>query len=229
MPSDYTNVQIGDSLNRLGKARAAEAIALQGMALPSTVVAVDGGMVTVKFEVATPQRDDKQKISLPQITIPKAEAQWMRAPTQVGDHGMTVPAGTFLGAMSGISTTVADLDSDYGNLGATLVWVPIRSVNDPAAPDPAKAWVNGPQGVVLSDTAETIALIIDKATATIQMAGSGTASGDALIRKSDLQAALTAFASILMTWGAAHFSSGSSSPPAPSTPTVTGSTKSFSA
>lgn len=211
--------------------RAALAIQATGRALPCKVTAVDGSIVTVSFELTyTTTGPDGNPVqqTLPSQTMPKAESQWLRAPTQVGDFGMTVPADTFLGGISGLGTGTADLDMDYGNL-TNLVFVPVAAVGFTAAPDPDKAWVNGPAGVELSDTAQTIALIVDHATATIQMAGSSNTADLGLERITDVQSALNAFASVIMTWAAANFSHGTSTPTTLTAPTVTGSTKSFSA
>jgi hypothetical protein len=105
--------------------------------------------------------------------------------------------------------------------------VPIATTSFPASPDANKAWINGPNGVVVSDEAQTITLIIDHASGTIQMAGSGTASGDAICRQSDLQAAVNATMAAVVAWANEHFQAGSNTAPAPSNPTATGSAKSF--
>ena len=78
-------------------------------------------------------------------------------------------------------------------------------------------------------TAGGLTLILDDNTDTIQLAGSGNAAGGAIVRDSDMQAAFNAFAATVQTWGGENFSHGSSSPPEPTPPTVTGSPKSFTA
>lgn len=227
---DGSKLWAGTNLNKIATNRALSAIANTGRALPCSVIAVDGSIVRVKFEAQRTldaTTNPPKMLTLPPITLPKAESQWLRAPTQVGDFGITVPADTYLGGVSGLGGGVADLSLDYGNL-TTLVWVPIGNTAFPATPNADQAWINGPEGVVISDAAQTIMLIIDKASGTIQMAGSGDTANDGMVRKSDLQAALNAFALTLQTWGAAHFNTGSSSPPAPTAPTATASDKTFS-
>jgi hypothetical protein len=148
MPDNFQKLPLQQTLNAMAIGRAQQEIQRTGRALPCVVDAVDGSIVTVKFEVMG------GPWTLPPITIPKAESQWLRAPTQVGDFGMTMPADTYLGGISGLGGGVADLTVDYGNM-TTLVWVPVSSSNFGAAPDPDKGWLNGPAGAVLSDTAQT--------------------------------------------------------------------------
>ncbi len=148
MASSYSKLWVQQNLNRLATNRALEVMQNTGLgALPVQVTAVDGSMVTVKFEVTGPW-------TLPPVTIPKAESQWVRAPTQVGDFGIAQPAGTFLGGISGLGTGVADLGVNYGNL-TTLQFVPVAATSFGAAPSPDQAWVNGPKGSVVSDTSQT--------------------------------------------------------------------------
>ena len=149
-----TTLWLQSDLNRQAYNKAAQAIAATGRALPCTVVAVNGSLVTVKFEVSS------APWTLPNLTLPKGESQWLRAPVQVGDVGMTLPADTFLGGVTGLGAGVADLTKDYGNL-ATLVWVPVAAVAFGPPPDPNKAWINGPNGSVLSDTAQTVGVSAD--------------------------------------------------------------------
>jgi hypothetical protein len=244
---DYAQkLPLQQSLNELATNRALEAIQRTGRALPCKVTAVNPkslgySIVTVSFDV------QGGPWTLPPLTLPKAESQWLRAPTQVGDFGITVPADTFLGGVSGLGNGVADITVDYGNL-STLVWVPIGSTSFGAAPDPKKAWVNGPNGAVLSDqqntvsvtcdntaaqiiiTAGSFSLIVDKATGTVQIGGSGTTSGDAIVRQSDLQNALTAMASNILAWANANYAHGTGTAvTGPAAPTPTASQKSYTA
>jgi hypothetical protein len=236
---NFETVWLQPNLNKHAQGQALQAIEQTGRALPCQVTAVDGALVTVKFLVTSPQ-------TLAPLTLPRAESQWLRAPVQIGDFGFTVPADTYLGQISGQGGGQADTSVDYGNL-STLVFVPVASVNFPATPDPNKAWVNGPNGAELSDadktvsvtcdkatgqvtiTAGGISMIVDKASGTVQIGGSGTGSGDSLMRVSDVQAALNTLATNLKTWANANFQSGTNSAPVPTVPTVSGSPKTFSA
>jgi hypothetical protein len=160
MPDNYQTLWLQQNLNALATNRALQEIERIGRALPCKVTAVDGSIVTVTFEVAN------APWTLPPLTLPKAESQWLRAPTQVGDFGLTLPADTFLGGISGLGSGVADLTVDYGNMSA-LVWVPVGSVNFSDTPNPDKVWANGPKGVRIGDAANTNYIDVDGETGTI--------------------------------------------------------------
>lgn len=149
----YAKLWVQQNINRAATNRALEVMQNTGLGeLPVQVVAVSGSMVTVAFQVAGPW-------TLPQIQIPKAESQWVRAPTQVGDYGMARAAGTFLGGISGLGSGVANTTVNYGNL-TTLTFVPVASTSFGAAPSLNQAWVNGPKGSVVSDTAQTATHVV---------------------------------------------------------------------
>ena len=148
--------------NKLAETRARQAISQTGAALPCKVQSVTGSLVTVTFECTSTVYQNGQPVqtTLPPLILPKAEAQWLRAPTQVGDFGITVPAGTYLGAISGMGSGTANLETAYGNL-STLVWVPIGNVDFGASPNANAPWINGPDGAIISDTAQTVVSIYD--------------------------------------------------------------------
>jgi hypothetical protein len=159
---NYDKLWLQQRLNQHAINRAHEAIQSTGRALPCTVTKVVGSIVTVTFDVTGPW-------TLPPLTLPKAESQWLRAPTQVGDMGMTVPADTFLGGVSGLGTGVADLLRDYGNM-STLVWVPVASTSFGAVPVANGPWINGPGGAAISDTAQDQGIFIEGGVVTIKAA-----------------------------------------------------------
>jgi len=163
MSDNFQKLPLQQNLNAMATNRALAMIERMGQALPCQVTAVNGSIVTVTFEV------QGGPWTLPPLTLPKAESQWLRAPTQVGDFGMTVPADTYLGGVSGYGG-VADLTVDYGNL-STLVWVPVGSKAFSAPPDPNKAWINGIAGALLSDTAQTASAEVAENSVTITAAG----------------------------------------------------------
>jgi len=72
---------------------------------------------------------------------------------------------------------------------------------------------------------------LDSATGTFQMSGSGTASANAAVRESDLQAAINNLCTAIQTWAEAHFASSAAgsgwSGPKPTAPTVTASAVTF--
>lgn len=143
MASNAQKTPIARSLNRLAADRAVDAIQLLGKALPASVVAVNGSIVTIKFEVAS-------LYSLPEITCPLAGPEWIRYPTQVGDKGVVLPADTYLGGVSGLGSGVADLTMQ-ANLSA-VVFLPIANANWSSTDDPNKIVLYGPNGFVVRDT-----------------------------------------------------------------------------
>jgi hypothetical protein len=169
--------------------------------------------------------------------MPKLESQWVRTPTQVGDLGFTVSADTFLGAMSGLGSGVADLNTQYSNLGSRLVFCPLGNKTFPAAADANKAWVNGPAGAIVGSTDGSVVTIWDasgKALSLVVPSGgfvglgalaSALVANQAVLRAKDLTGDFASLATVLQAWGAANFASGTSTPPAPTMPTVTGSSK----
>ena len=186
---DDTKLWIQRDLQQLAKAAALEAIQSQGgLALPCKVIAlnpdnpVDGtplgySFVQVQFEVNIPytkQDGTMGTYNLPPLILPKAEGQWVRSPTQIGDFGVTQAVDTSHGGVTGMSAGVSNLGTQYGNL-STLVFVPIPNVAFEAPPDPDKAYVNGPAGVYASDTARTATSVIAENTIT-HTAGVGTST-----------------------------------------------------
>jgi hypothetical protein len=143
--------------------RAMQAIQSMGRALPCSVVAINGSLVTVNFEVLTIG-------TLPQVTIPKAESPWYRMPTQVGDVGVTQPADTSLANIDGQGGPIPTLGTNYGNL-STLVWVPVSKVGLTPNPNPNQAWVYGPEGARLSDEAQTASVVASANLVTVTVGG----------------------------------------------------------
>jgi hypothetical protein len=161
---NYQKTPIGPSLSRIGMEAAATAIQQFGRALPCTVVSVSGQMVTVKFEVNT-------TFTLPTITIPILGSQWLRIPVQPGDAGMTVACDTYLGGISGLGGGVASMTPRL-NMTA-LAFVHVSQTAWPASPNPNAAWVNGPDGAILSDTAMTTSVVVDPTAGTITFKAGG--------------------------------------------------------
>ena len=86
------------SLNDIAAGRSTDRVFRQGRAWPCSVTAVSGPIVTVKFEVTGPW-------TLPTVTIPIAEPQYLRFPIQVGDTGLAVPGDCYIGNITGLGTT----------------------------------------------------------------------------------------------------------------------------
>ena len=137
------------SLNDVAQRRALDAIEVLGRALPASVVAVSGSIVTVKFELIGP-------FTLPQVTCPMLGAEYIRYPTQVGDKGIVRPIDTYLGGISGLGGGIADLTIP-ANL-SSLIFEPIANANWSATDDPNAVVIYGPNGAIIRNTANTVAI-----------------------------------------------------------------------
>jgi hypothetical protein len=115
-----------------------------GFQLPCRVIAVDGAIVTVNFEI-----DTNGEFTFPPVTCPIAQSTYIRLPVQVGDLGMCIAANARLGGVTGLGQGLAPLGLPF-NLGA-LVYVPIGNA-DWSTVDPNAVNINAPNGVVLRDT-----------------------------------------------------------------------------
>lgn len=166
--SNYSKMWLQSSLNRGAVARAAEAIEIMGEGLPCRVTAISGSIVTVAFEV------DQPPWSLSTVTIPKAESNWIRSPTQVGDKGVAVPGGAFLGAISGFGGGTATL-ALQGNL-SNLYFLPIASTAFTPPPDQNKALIQGPAGVVAQTSDGNVVLTLSASGLTLTIGGVAVAT-----------------------------------------------------
>ena len=133
---------IQKTLNQAAITRAEQVIKLQGKSLPCKVVAVNGSIVTVSFQV----NSNSKTFTLPRITIPKAESNWFRTPTQIGDTGITVPADIYIGIISGLGATIPNMQVRPSNLGA-IVFLPVSNSNSPPS-DQNAAIAQGPNGFI---------------------------------------------------------------------------------
>ena len=115
-----------------------------GQSLPASVVSRKGGIVTVKFEIAS---TPNSPYTLMNVTVPIVGSEYVRLPIQAGALGMVMTADAYLGGMSGLGGGVADL-SPRGNL-SMLVWTPIGNTAWQAAIDDMAAEMYGPNGVNL--------------------------------------------------------------------------------
>ena len=141
MASNAQKTPIARSLNLVAEGRVAQAIQLQGKALPCSVVAVSGSIVTVSFQLTN------IPFTLPNVTVPEFGPEYIRYPTQVGDLGVVLPIDTYLGGISGLGGGVADL-SMRANL-SSLVFFPVGNKGWTAPTDPNKIELYGPDGAIL--------------------------------------------------------------------------------
>lgn len=106
-------------MNAFAQQKAVDEIMKRGQALPGKVVAVEGAIVTVNFQVTG--------LVAPNVTMPLFGPEYIRYPIQVGDLGVAFPAAVYLGGVSGLGGGTADT-SLRGNL-STLVFFPIGNTN----------------------------------------------------------------------------------------------------
>ena len=165
MADNFDKLWLQKQLNRNAIRRASEAIQAIGRALPCSVTAVNGSIVTVKFEInSTPW-------TLPPITIPKLESNWIREPTQIGDFGMTVPADAYLSAISGFGGAAPSLVRP-ANISA-LIFVPVSNKNSPPI-DPNAAQIQGPNGTINRTTTGTTSSVVTNQSGTTVTYGANT-------------------------------------------------------
>lgn len=162
MSDSAQKTPLARALNRFAEKKAADAIALLGKALPASVAAIAGSIVTVKFEISS------GVLTLPNVTVPIAGPEWIRFPTQVGAKGMVIPSDVYLGGMSGLGGGVADL-SLQANLSA-LVWLPIGNADWSATDNPNATVIYGPDGVIIRTVAKDSILTVTTALIRLQSA-----------------------------------------------------------
>lgn len=148
--SQKTN--LAQSLNRVAQAQARSAIDQLGKALPCSVVAVAGSIVTVKFEL-------QSVFTLPHITCPMFGPEYIRYPTQVGDKGVVLPIDAYLGGISDLGGGDASLTVP-GNL-SSLIFFPIASRNWSSSENPNAVVIYGPDGCVIRNTTNQASLTVD--------------------------------------------------------------------
>lgn len=165
MAESSAKLWLQKNANQVAINRAQQAIQNTGQRLPCRVVAVNGSIVTVAFEV----QDSPQ--TLPNITIPKEESPWVRSPTQIGDKGYTQTADAYLGGVSGLGGGVANMIR-RGNLSA-LVFAPISNAESGPI-DPNAAQVQGPNGAIIQTTEGTASSVITNTSGTTVTFGSNT-------------------------------------------------------
>jgi len=150
------------SMNNFVKQKVGDNQNIQGLILPCTVIAVEGSMVTVNFELLP------SEFTFPQVTCPIAEPQYIRMPIQVGDTGVCISASTRLGGISGLGKGKAPL-SNPSNLGG-LIFVPIGNTNWFSV-NPDILFMYGTGGVELTTINRDCSLILNSSGITINLNG----------------------------------------------------------
>lgn len=142
-------------LNRAAAQRAADNRQVAPMALPCQVVAVNGQLVTVSFQVYG------GNFNLPNVQMPIDTSIYDWLPVQVNDLGLAMPSDFYLGGVSGLGGGTADF-TQRGNL-STLVFHPVSSSGwQPPGGDANKRCIQGPDGVYLRDIGGAATITLDK-------------------------------------------------------------------
>jgi len=163
--SNAQKVWIAASLGRAANKKARDVNRQNSQSLPCTVTAVDGAIVTVSFDIQSNYTLAKQQ-------IPVATSKYIREPIQVGDKGWAIPAGFYLGGVSGEGGGTADV-YPRGNL-TPLVFQPISNKSFPSV-NGNMLVLGGPQGVVLQNTSGSVTLTLSSTG--VAVVGNITATG----------------------------------------------------
>lgn len=179
--SHAQKVSFMKSLSEYGQAQINNNALLEGKGLPCHVIAVNGAIVTVKFDVLPGD------LNLPEVTLPVFGPEYIRYPIQVGDKGVTVPLSVSIRNISGLGVGLPDMSRPPSL--TSLFFMPIGNVHWPQV-DPAMLVMSGPGGVELktqdaraslSLSAEKIVMTVAGQTLELSAAGlmhNGTLVGD---------------------------------------------------
>lgn len=159
MSSNAQKTHFAQGMDSFAQRKVLDALQLTGKALPCSVTAVDGSIVTVKFEV------DAAPFTLPKVTIPMFGPEWIRYPTQVGDLGVVFAADVRIGNVSGLGGAAPKLDQP-ANLTA-LIFFPIANKNWTETDDPDAVVIYGPNGVIIRDRDKNCTITVDQENITI--------------------------------------------------------------
>lgn len=135
--------------------------ALRGRELPCHVVAVQGQIVTVHFDMLP------EGVQYPQVTIPIATFPYIRYPIQVGDSGVTLAADVSLRGASGLGTGMASLALSPSL--TPLFFVPLSN-KQWSEEDPQKVTIYGPEGVICKTAGGDASVTVEPGKVTIKAA-----------------------------------------------------------
>lgn len=153
------------SVNKLVERRITDALNNLGQELPCHIVAIDGAIVTVNFDIQTPG------LTFPSVQCTTIGSQYLRLPLQVGDKGVCIAADVRLGGVTGLGAgAVASAPlADPSNLGS-LTFLPLGNINW-AAVDPNAVVIVAPNGASLSTTDGTSSVIISESQISLTFGG----------------------------------------------------------
>lgn len=117
---------------------------VEGQALPATVTAVEGSIVTVSLTL------NASPFVIPGLVVPVIGTEYLRAPIQVGCKGMVISADAYLDAQTGLGSGTPDF-TQPANLTA-LAFVPLGNKGWTSV-DGNKLVLYGVNGLILQDAA----------------------------------------------------------------------------
>lgn len=164
-------IPLATSLNLFTEKKIEDFADTLGKILPCSVKSVDGNFVTVDFEILA------GNLTLPPVTMPIAQSQYIRLPIQVGDKGICLAADTRLGGITGEISTTADIPAPLdlpSNLGG-LVFLPIGNKGWFTV-DGNYLFLYGPHGVEITVPDQSVKLVLNSSGITIT--GNVTINGD---------------------------------------------------
>lgn len=183
MSNNAQKVHYARTINRFAEQKVLDALQVLGKSLPCHVIVVSGSIVTVRFDI-TPGT-----FTLPDVTCPMFGPEYIRYPTQINDLGVVMSADYYIGGVSGLGGSTANL-SLRSNL-STLIWFPIANTgsdtnkNWPPTDDPNALVLYGPNGGILRT--------VDKSSVvTVNSSGITLVSSKPIAVTSDVSITLTA-------------------------------------
>ncbi len=150
-----TNIQktpLSRSVNTLIQRKAAAEFHKRWLVLPGSVLAVNGGIVTINFNVPG--------LILPNTDMPVNMSKYCRQPIQVGDLGIARPASAYVDQVSGLGTGSPSPATLQPNLSG-LVWEPVSN----------KAWASVGEDQVLTDATGASVLTLSPTGITLAFGG----------------------------------------------------------
>jgi len=127
--------------------------ALTGRLWPCHVVAVQGQIVTVKFDLLP-----EMGVVIPDATIPIATFEYIRYPVQIGDKGVTLCAEVSIAAHVGLGKGLATRARMPSM--AALYFLPLAQMGFSQV-DPNKITLYGPDGAVLRTAGGESSITVD--------------------------------------------------------------------
>lgn len=155
------------SMTRYGQQILEDVQKTMGQALPCHVVARNGAIVTVAFDVQPPEG-----VVLPQVKCPILESVYLKLPIKVGDIGVTIPVGANIAPAAGLGGKAAPFMVTPLNM-SSLIFVPIGNLgwSNPDGTATIVTSQNGSSVVTIGDSGITM----QKGSSSISITSSGVA------------------------------------------------------